>query len=263
MREDVSAPASASIVPAADMKSFMGLNFAPIGVEAAAAILSRLPQGALYGYVVTPNVDHMVRLHRSRAHAELWKYYESAALVVNDSAVLSRLARWDGVALPRCPGSDLTEYLFRQVLKPGDAITIIGGSEATLASLERRFPSIIMHHHNPPMGFADHSDAVQACIDFIRRHHSRFILLAVGAPRQEMLAYRLRRYQDVRGWALCIGASLDFMTGAQSRAPLWMQRAGIEWLYRLVRHPRRLARRYLWDGPRILVFWWRCRARKK
>jgi exopolysaccharide biosynthesis WecB/TagA/CpsF family protein len=53
--------------------------------------------------------------------------------------------------------------------------------------------------------------------------------------------------------ALCIGASINFLTGAEKRAPRWMQRLGVEWLYRLLRNPRRLAWRYLLRGPRIFT----------
>jgi UDP-N-acetyl-D-mannosaminuronic acid transferase (WecB/TagA/CpsF family) len=59
------------------------------------------------------------------------------------------------------------------------------------------------------------------------------------------------------GVGLCIGASLEFLTGAKRRAPLWLQRLGLEWLFRLLTEPRRLWRRYLVEGPRIFVLWWR------
>jgi exopolysaccharide biosynthesis WecB/TagA/CpsF family protein len=77
--------------------------------------------------------------------------------------------------------------------------------------------------------------------------------LAVGSPQQEVLAQRLQSRGVARGLALCVGASIDFMTGVERRAPLWMQRSGFEWLYRLSQNPTRLAKRYLVRGPRI--FW--------
>jgi exopolysaccharide biosynthesis WecB/TagA/CpsF family protein len=69
-----------------------------------------------------------------------------------------------------------------------------------------------------------------------------------------MLAQRLRQRAVARGLVLCVGASIDFVTGKQQRAPVWMQRLGIEWLYRLGQNPRRLARRYLIRSPRFFLY---------
>ena len=81
----------------------------------------------------------------------------------------------------------------------------------------------------------------------------RFCFLAVGAPQQEALAQMLKSRGIARGLAFCIGASVNFMTGAERRAPLWVQRLGLEWLFRLSMDPRRLAKRYLVRGPRVFL----------
>jgi exopolysaccharide biosynthesis WecB/TagA/CpsF family protein len=102
------------------------------------------------------------------------------------------------------------------------------------------------------MGFIMKLEAVEDCLSFIERQSPfRFCFLAVGSPQQEMLAALLRQRGIARGLALCIGASLNFLTGRERRAPLWMQRLSLEWLYRLARDPRRLWVRYLVRGPRI------------
>jgi exopolysaccharide biosynthesis WecB/TagA/CpsF family protein len=75
----------------------------------------------------------------------------------------------------------------------------------------------------------------------------------VGSPQQELVARALQERGRARGLALCVGASLDFIGGIEQRAPLWMQRASLEWLYRLLQNPRRLAGRYLVRGPRIFL----------
>jgi exopolysaccharide biosynthesis WecB/TagA/CpsF family protein len=78
-------------------------------------------------------------------------------------------------------------------------------------------------------------------------------LLAVGCPQQEILAKALQSRGRARGLALCIGASINFLTGGERRAPKWIQHAGFEWLYRLLNDPTRLAKRYLVRGPRIFL----------
>jgi len=93
---------------------------------------------------------------------------------------------------------------------------------------------------------------VEACLSFVEAHSPfRFCVLAVGAPQQEILAERLQARGVARGLALCVGASIDFVTGTQRRAPQWMQHAGAEWLFRLGQNPARLATRYLVRGPRV------------
>jgi exopolysaccharide biosynthesis WecB/TagA/CpsF family protein len=102
------------------------------------------------------------------------------------------------------------------------------------------------------MGFIRDPKAVEACLSFVEAHSPfRFCLLAVGAPQQEILAERLQARGVARGLALCVGASIDFVTGTQRRAPQWLQHAGGEWLFRLCQNPARLATRYLVRGPRV------------
>src|SRR6185436_2589093 len=81
----------------------------------------------------------------------------------------------------------------------------------------------------------------------------RYCLLAVGSPQQEFVAYCLKQRGAARGLALCIGASVDFLTGKERRAPRAWQALGCEWLYRLLQSPRRMAYRYLVRGPRIFA----------
>jgi exopolysaccharide biosynthesis WecB/TagA/CpsF family protein len=146
----------------------------------------------------------------------------------------------------------LTAQLFARVIIPHDRIVLIGGSADQAAKMIRRYGLENFHHYNPPMGFAKDPQAVQACVDYIEaRSPFRFCFLAVGSPQQEMLAQQLKARNIARGMALCVGASIDFLTGVERRAPLWMQKSGIEWFFRLLQNPRRMARRYLIRGPRV------------
>jgi N-acetylglucosaminyldiphosphoundecaprenol N-acetyl-beta-D-mannosaminyltransferase len=86
----------------------------------------------------------------------------------------------------------------------------------------------------------------------IRASGARLILVALGAPKQELW---IHRWRGELGGAVCVavGASLDFLAGRVRRAPGWISRAGLEWLFRLVQEPRRLARRYLVRDPRYAL----------
>ncbi|HZP11313.1 MAG TPA: WecB/TagA/CpsF family glycosyltransferase [Nevskiaceae bacterium] len=203
-----------------------------------------------YGYVVTPNADHVLRLHDDPKFRSL---YASAAYVLLDSRLIAHLLRlFRGVRLPVCTGSDLVASLFTKVIAPNDKLVLIGGTAEQAQKLRERFGLTDLAHFNPPMGFIRDRAAVEECLEFIEAHSPfRFCLLAVGSPQQEIVAQKLRERRAAHGMALCVGASVNFLTGEEKRAPQWMRKCGLEWLYRLLQSPRRLASRYLVRGPRI------------
>jgi exopolysaccharide biosynthesis WecB/TagA/CpsF family protein len=203
-----------------------------------------------YGYAVTPNADHLIRLHENAAFRAL---YAGASYILLDSRFLSHVLRiTKGIQLPVCTGSDLTAKLFSDVISPDDPLVLIGGSDEQARQLRERYGLRHLAHFNPPMGFIHDPEAVEACLRFIETCSPfRFCLLAVGTPQGEALAQQLKARSIARGLTLCIGASINFLTGDERRAPLWMQRCGMEWFFRLMRAPGRLASRYLVRGPRV------------
>lgn len=205
-----------------------------------------------FGYVVTPNVDHLIRYHDDPDFRAL---YADAAYVLLDSRFLAHIFRLTGGLRVRvCTGSELTALLFRLVIRPEDDIVLIGASAEQARILREKYSLAKLHHYNPPMGFIHDPQEVDACVRFVEAHSPfRFCFIAVGAPRQEILANALKRRGKARGLGLCVGASINFITGAERRAPLWLQQLGLEWLFRLLNDPRRLATRYLIRGPRAFL----------
>ena len=228
----------------------LDLELADLDAADAAAMIAQYPESALFRYVTTPNADHFVRLHR---HPELLPLYQGAMLRLLDSRVVALVARLMGLPVPCvATGSDLTSLLLTQYLRPDERVTIIGLSPRWLPGLIARCGLAPPAHYDPPRGFECDPTALRATVDFVLAHPARFVFLAVGSPRQEILAAAIQDTKRARGIGLCIGASLEFLAGAQRRAPEWMQHADLEWLYRLASSPRRLARRYLVDSPAIL-----------
>jgi exopolysaccharide biosynthesis WecB/TagA/CpsF family protein len=228
----------------------LGLDFADLDAPAAAAWLARRPAGAPFRYVVTPNADHLVRLARQR---ELAALYDDALLRLLDSRVIAGAARGLGLPVPRvAPGSDVAALLLARHLSVGERVTIVGLRPQYLPALVRNLRIAVPAHYDPPFGFERDPAALARTVGFVLAHPARFTFLAVGSPRQEILAAAIQAGGLARGTGLCIGASLDFLSGAAARAPLWMRRAGLEWLHRLASDPRRLARRYLLDSPAVL-----------
>ena len=237
--------------------SLFGLSFARLTIAQAASWIASRPASAAFCYVVTPNADHLVRLSRDPA---LRAVYRDAALCLLDSRVVAGLGRLFGLAMPAVvPGSDLTAHLLGRHLQPGERITIVGLAPEWLPALTDRCGLAPPAHFNPPMGFEHDPAAFAAVIAFVRDNPARFIVLAVGSPRQEMLAAAIQAAGGATGTGLCAGASLAFLAGAQRRAPMLMRRIGMEWLFRLVCDPRRLFRRYLIDSPAVIGLLWRQR----
>jgi N-acetylglucosaminyldiphosphoundecaprenol N-acetyl-beta-D-mannosaminyltransferase len=214
-------------------------------------LLSR-PADGKFRYVVTPNVDHVIRYCDDPEFRQL---YAQASHILLDSRVLACLlvlSRKLRAPVRVCTGSDLTAEIFARLLQPEDRVVLVGGTAQQATVLRQRFGLRHLQHIDPPMGFIRDAAAVEACLRAIEAESPfRFCFLAIGSPQQEMLAHHLKVRAHARGTALCIGASINFLTGTERRAPRWLQRLGLEWLYRLSHNPGRLAGRYLMRGPRI------------
>lgn len=234
-----------------DRVTFLGVPFDPLATPEVLARLSAVTSASAYGYVVTPNVDHVVRLDTAPDRAALLPLYAEAELSLCDSRILQKLGRLEGIDLPLVAGSDLTVALFERVIRPGDRIAIVGGDEPLRQALSARFPGVEFHQYSPPMGLRRDGAARAAAARFIADTQARFTFIAVGSPQQEMVAAAVRNFPQARGMALCIGASLEFITGSQRRAPKLVQQLSLEWAYRLASDPARLWRRYLVEGPRV------------
>ena len=260
--EDPPRPRRSAIGPGAQATvRLLGVDFAALGFEEVVHWLAARPAEAAFGYVVTPNSDHLNRL---ASRPELKPLYEGALLRLLDSRVVGRLARTFRLATPPVvPGSDLTAALFDRVIAPEDPIAVLGGAPEVAAALADRYRLTRIVHHNPPMGFDRDPAALEAALRFLEAHPSRFVFLCVGSPRQEIVAAALVRRGRVTGIGLCVGSSLLFLTGADRRAPLLVQKAGMEWAWRLAGDPRRLARRYLVDSPPVVLSLWREARRRK
>lgn len=214
-----------------------------------------------FAYVVTPNVDHVVRINNSKL--QLAEVYNNALLSICDSRIIRILAYICSKNIPEViTGSDLTRLMFEKVIVPGDSITIIGGHKRTIENLSTCYNLKNLYHYNPPMGFLQSEKEIISCLEFVENHPSRYIFFAVGSPQQEILAYRIYKREKSTGLGFCIGASIDFLTGIEKRAPKFVQQLALEWLFRLLQNPKRLWKRYLVQDIKIFPIFFRCLWRK-
>lgn len=207
-----------------------------------------------FRYIVTPNVDHVINLRYNSKWSIIRQAYAHAAYVQNDSKVLTMLAKSIGLALPAYPGSDLTRDIFEGINKDAKVL-IIGGDATAPDKLKTLFQLNHIDQHLPPFGLFNNLAAREACVEKAIASEYDYIFIAVGSPQGELIAYEIHKASPSGGVALCIGASIDFLTGHARRAPVIFQRFAMEWVYRLITEPKRLWRRYILGLPKILLLY--------
>ncbi len=225
--------------------------------EAVAAIeqmvTSRRPH-----YLVTANVDFVVQ---GQSDPELRRILAEAHLVLCDGAPLVWVSRLLGNRLPeRVAGADLVPVLLRVAAKKGYRVFFLGATpdaaEQAVLRLRLEHPSLVMAgHYSPPFSSLEEMDNVEIKRR-IREARPDLLFVAFGCPKAEKWIARNFRDLDVPV-TVGVGATIDLLAGRVKRAPDWMQRAGMEWMFRLGQEPRRLWRRYVRD---IWVFGWRILA---
>ncbi|MEP7050026.1 MAG: WecB/TagA/CpsF family glycosyltransferase [Pseudomonadota bacterium] len=205
------------------------------------------------GTVFTPNVDHVVQVeHDPRFRAA----YDQVSLSLVDGMPLMWAARLLKTPLPeKVSGSDLILPLMRRAAERGHRVYFLGGAagaaELAKQKLLEQFPALQVVGVDPARVDVNGSAEVQAPIlARIAAAKPDLLLVALGAPKQEIWSHEQRAALG-SAVAIGVGASLDFIAGAQTRAPKWMSDSGLEWAYRLAQNPRRMASRYLLRDPQF------------
>jgi N-acetylglucosaminyldiphosphoundecaprenol N-acetyl-beta-D-mannosaminyltransferase len=187
--------------------------------------------------IATLNLDHVVKLRRDQAFRAAYQAQSHVVADGNPIVWLSRLAGRHEVAL--VPGSELIAPVAAMAARVGAPLAFLGSTETVLRAAAERLEAdhaglMVAACLAPPYGFDPNGAAADALLDQVAASGARICLLALGAPKQHpQLGF------------LSIGAGLDFIAGHQTRAPVWVRKIAMEWLWRMLSNPRRLARRYL------------------
>ncbi len=240
---------------AAPRVDVMGLALDRVSeAEAVDRAVSGLREGR-GGWICPANLDV---LRQSVQAPEVHSLVEQADLVVADGMPLLWASRLAGAPLPeRVAGSSLVSTLPKAVAGEGAGVFLLGGepgvAEEAGERLARENPGLrVCGTHCPPHGFERSPEQLSAIEGELRAARPDVVFVALGFPKQERLILRLRRLLP-HAWFVSVGVGLAFVSGHARRAPRWAQRAGLEWLHRLVHEPRRLARRYLIEGVPFLA----------
>lgn len=241
--------ATGQMPPAPPMRLDVAGARVTISCPSRAALFDQMAQRLRHGQgfaLATINLDHLVKLRESDAFRTAYARHELVVADGNPVVWLSRLARRPVALLP---GSELIEPICAWAAQQGIAVAFCGSTAATLdkaaTELRRRIPGLrIAAQIAPPMGFDPTGAEARAVLEKLRTSGAGICFLALGAPKQEILAIHGRRVAPELGF-VSIGAGLDFIAGHQTRAPRLVRRLALEWLWRMLSDPKRLALRYI------------------
>lgn len=212
-------------------------------------LLEQLDRGVL----VTPNIDHLVKL---QSDSDFYAAYRDAEWVVCDSRILRQCSRLLRNSLPEAiPGSSFfTRYYTYHAKNEDCRIFLLGAApgvgEKAMENINNSVGrKIIVGSYSPPYGFEKDEAECDRIVRMLNASDANVVLVGLGAPKQEKWIHRYRKeVPGVKLW-MALGATIDFEAGNIKRAPRWVQYLCMEWFYRFLKEPRRMFRRYFIDDP--------------
>lgn len=217
--------------------------------------ISELVSSNNNSFIITPNIDHIVRLQRDGFFKET---YDNASLVLADGMPLLWASKFLGTPLKeKISGSDLLPKLCEVSADKGWKVFFLGGREGAANKaaevLKNRFFGLkIVGTYCPFFGFENDINENQKIVSMIKEAKPDILFVGLGSPKQEKWIYKYKDQYQVPV-SIGIGVSFELTSGIVKRAPVWMQKCGLEWFWRLMMEPKRLWKRYLIDDP---VFFW-------
>jgi N-acetylglucosaminyldiphosphoundecaprenol N-acetyl-beta-D-mannosaminyltransferase len=241
-------------------KELFGFRF--ISETSVEAIVDRLlapqPDDGLLPLVVTPNVDYIVRLEEPNL-APLRTELERSRWVLPDGQPIIWASRAGGHPLgARLPGSAVFPLLWRAIVAQRRRTVAVVAAETTGARLKGELPDlgVVVAPMFDESDEAQLSAVVKLCWEVVQEVVPEFVFIGISFPKQQRLALALidlaGEHDQAPPLFLTFGAAFEMYLGLHRRAPHWVQKAGLEWLFRFALEPKRLFRRYFVTDVRFL-----------
>ena len=234
--------------------NFLNTEVDNLTMDEAINEIDKLVQKRVPSYVVTPNVDHIVKLEKDE---EFKSVYKNADLILTDGMPLIWISKLKGNPIKeKVSGSDLFPKVCKLASNKGYSIFLLGAAEGVAdkaaENLKDKYQGLdVVGTYSPSYGFEKKSDEIEKIITIINECKPDILAVGLGAPKQEKFLYTYKDELNVPV-SLAIGASIDFEAGNIKRAPRWMQNLGLEWFYRLCKEPRRMFKRYILDDFKVI-----------
>jgi N-acetylglucosaminyldiphosphoundecaprenol N-acetyl-beta-D-mannosaminyltransferase len=227
--------------------TLFGITIHNISMGEALAEIERLIKQNGKSLVVTPNAQHINIISKDE---ELRKLYGEAALVLTDSVPLLWAAKILGRPMKeRVAGSDIFPAFCKVASQKNYKIFLLGAepgiAKKASSILQNQNPGLnIVGTYSPLLGFEQDHKENEKIINLVNRAQPDVLFVGLGSPKGEKWAWT-HKGEINSSVIICVGAAFDFVAGKSKRAPLWMQKSGLEWFHRLSQEPRRLWKRYL------------------
>ena len=210
------------------------------------------------GVLITPNLDHLIKLQKDR---DFYDCYKKAEWVVCDSNILRLFSKFlKKPFVEAIPGSSFfTSYYMYHKDDADCKIFLLGAKEGVAAKAMERINDkigrqIVVGAYSPSFGFEKNEEECKEIVNIINKSGANVVLVGVGAPKQEKWIMKWKQLMPgVKVW-MALGATIDFEAGNVKRAPKIYQKLAMEWLYRFTREPKRLFHRYFVDDMKF--FWY-------
>lgn len=245
--QKVNDPCSNSSTPTADKAATVNILDVEIDNLSRDELLARLDADG--GVVVTPNVDHLMKLQHDEDFREV---YDAVDFRVCDSKILMYAAQFLGTPIcDKISGSDLLPWFCDYHRdNPDVKIYMLGAAPGVAKLAQQRINArigreIIVEAHSPTYGFEKSPEECEAIVERIRASSANVLVVGVGAPKQEKWIVKYRDQLPNIKTFLAVGAAIDFEAGHKPRSPEFVTELGLEWLYRTMSEPKRLWKRYL------------------
>ena len=194
----------------------------------------------------------------AKENQKINEVYESSSFAAIYGMPIVRMAQKKGFKCERCAAPDIMGMMFEESVKRGKTHFFYGGKDNNVLqklkdNLERDYPNIqIVGMYSPPFRSLTDEEDKKICTE-INSLHPDFLWVGIGAPKQEIWMWKHR--EKIHGAVMLgVGAGFDFFAGTLDKSPEWMEKASLEWLYRFVKEPKRLWRRYLIGGFKWLYY---------
>jgi len=218
--------------------------------------MSQLMEKLDHGMVFTLNPDHLYHLQRNPAFLSV---YRKADFITSDSKYVYWALGWIGRPIQeKVSGSDIVPTFCRHhAANPDVRIFLLGAGPGIAQKARERINArvgreIVIGAHSPSMQFVNDPKEIVEVVEMINASQATVLIVGLGAPKQEIWIDRYRSAMPGVKIYMGVGATIDYEAGAVARAPRWMTRIGLEWVYRITTEPRRYWRRYLRD----MEFFW-------
>lgn len=210
-------------------------------------VLENLHEGVL----VTPNLDHLIKLQKDK---EFYNVYQKAEWVVCDSKILYLFSKLLKTPIKKAiPGSSFfTSYYMYHKDDVDCKIFLLGAKNGVAIKAMENINhkvgrKIVVGAHSPSFGFENNEEECDELVHIVNVSGANVLIVGVGAPKQEKWIMKYRDKMPEVKVFMALGATIDFEAGTLKRAPEIWQKTGMEWLYRFMKEPKRLFKRYFVD----------------